>query len=66
MRLEPAVAGYGARLTLDEFLAEFQAAWSRLRSRVLKVETWQSYQDEIELSCRAQDDCVAWIGAGDG
>lgn len=32
-------------LTLDQFLAEFRTAWSRLRSRFLKLETWQSYQE---------------------
>lgn len=41
----PALVAAGTRLTLDEFQAEFRAAWAALRSRFLKVEAWQSYQE---------------------
>ena len=37
------------RLSLDEFRAEFAAAWSRLSRRFLKLECWQHYQ-EVEAS----------------
>jgi hypothetical protein len=37
------------RLTLDEFQSWFSDAWSKLDSRFLKLECWQSYQ-EIEGS----------------
>jgi len=35
----------GARLDLEEFGAEFAGAWSRMTSRFLKLECWQSYQE---------------------
>lgn len=41
-----AVVDRGTRLTLDEFSAEFSRAWSRLRSRFLKLECWQVYQEQ--------------------
>ena len=34
-----------ARLTLDEFQSRFADAWSRVDSRFLKLECWQSYQE---------------------
>jgi hypothetical protein len=33
------------RLDLDEFGAQFAAAWSRLGERFLKLECWQEYQE---------------------
>jgi hypothetical protein len=33
------------RLTLDEFQSRFSDAWSKLDSRFLKLECWQSYQE---------------------
>ena len=36
-----------SRLTLDEFQSWFSDAWSKVDSRFLKLECWQSYQ-EIE------------------
>lgn len=39
----------GLRLTLDEFQSWFSDAWSKLDSRFLKLECWQSYQ-EVEGS----------------
>lgn len=39
------VIEHGTPLTLDEFSSEFHRAWSRLRSRFLKLECWQAYQE---------------------
>lgn len=48
------VLDHGQRLTLGEFAGEFRQAWSRLRSRFLKLECWQSYQEQPDkLSQRA-------------
>lgn len=49
MTLPEALLKDGTRLSLDEFGAEFAAAWSRLGKRFLKVECWQEYQ-EIEAA----------------
>jgi hypothetical protein len=35
----------GLRLTLDEFQSRFSDAWSKVDSRFLKLECWQSYQE---------------------
>lgn len=35
----------GIRLGLEEFQSQFAAAWSQLRTRFLKVECWQEYQE---------------------
>lgn len=45
VRPPPMVVSRGTRLALDQFLAEFRTAWSRMRSRFLKLETWQSYEE---------------------
>lgn len=45
MHPSPKVVDRGTPLTLDQFQSEFQQAWSSLRSRFLKVECWQSYQE---------------------
>jgi hypothetical protein len=49
------------RLTLDEFQSWFSDAWSKVDSRFLKLECWQSYQ-EIEgggsQEAYARDDIV--------
>ncbi|TDQ53738.1 DUF6879 family protein [Actinorugispora endophytica] len=36
------------RLDLDGFGTEFSRAWSRLESRFLKVEAWQSYRESAD------------------
>lgn len=45
MRPPPWVVGSGTWLTLDQFQAAFRTAWAALRSRFLKLETWQSYRE---------------------
>ncbi|MGH3248170.1 MAG: DUF6879 family protein [Trebonia sp.] len=45
MRPPATVVKDSRRLDLDEFGAQFAAAWSRLDERFLKLECWQEYQE---------------------
>lgn len=45
MRPPSRVVASGRWLELDQFQAAFRTAWAGLRSRFLKLETWQSYRE---------------------
>jgi|ADGO01.1.fsa_nt_gi hypothetical protein len=46
MHPSPMVLNHGKRLSIEEFGASFREAWSRSRSRILKLECWQAYQEQ--------------------